>query len=121
MRLHLDARRGSVGAARHWVRDHLTAVAIAGQTLTISELLTSELVANAVLHGCGAVTVEVSIDAAEVVVTVRDQGEGVPVARTTGPEVPGGQGVRLVERLAARWGVEQEEPGKAVWFAVARG
>jgi anti-sigma regulatory factor (Ser/Thr protein kinase) len=86
------------------------------------ELLTSELVSNAVIHGGGAaVVVRAVLDGDFFVVAVSDTGDALPVMRSTGPEVPGGQGMRLVDRLAAAWGVDpSDDGGKTVWFRVSR-
>jgi anti-sigma regulatory factor (Ser/Thr protein kinase) len=51
-------------------------------------------------------------------VEVRDDGPGF--AWRAQPRVdeddPGGFGLLLIERLAARWGVVRDEAGTAVWF-----
>ena len=119
MRLRTDARRGSIRLARHWVRGHTEDHGAPPDVVAVVELLTSEIVANAVLHGAGEVVVDLTLDAGGITVSVSDEGDGMPVTRTTGPEVPGGQGVRLVDRLASRWGVDPvPSGGKVVWFRV---
>lgn len=119
MRLQVDPCRGSVRAARHWVRDHAEASGLPLETIKVVELLTSELVANAVRHGGGQIIVDLQLSAVELAVSVTDEGEGAPIMRTTGPEVPGGHGVRLIERLSTRWGVESHRTGgKTVWFVL---
>jgi anti-sigma regulatory factor (Ser/Thr protein kinase) len=92
-----------------------------GPVVPVVQLLTSELVANAVVHG-DSEEIEVALHLEDGVLTVgvRDMGRGMPVVRTTGPEVPGGQGLRLVERLADSVGVDRHgSGGKTVWFRVA--
>ena len=48
-------------------------------------------------------------------VEVRDHGYGLPVLDHAAG-LDGGLGLRLVDRLADRWGVDQFLPGKIVWF-----
>jgi anti-sigma regulatory factor (Ser/Thr protein kinase) len=120
--LRLERRRGSVATARHWARDLASGRGLDGDGVSTVELLTSELVANAIRHGSSPViTVRAIVRRAELVLAVTDGDDALPVVRTTGPEVPGGHGMRLVERLASRWGVRHEPGnGKTVWFAVPR-
>jgi len=84
----------------------------------VVELLTSELVSNAVLHGPrqGWVTVRAVRRNSQFTVAVTDQSPDPPVVRTTDADVPGGQGMRLVDRLSNAWGVQLDATGKAVWF-----
>jgi anti-sigma regulatory factor (Ser/Thr protein kinase) len=85
-------------------------------------LLLTELVNNAVVHGGvgpeGWVQVEIVGNSDHVHVEVRDDGPGF--AWRAEPRVeqddPGGFGLFLIERLAARWGVTRDEAGTAVWF-----
>lgn len=85
-------------------------------------LLLTELVNNAVVHGGvgpeGWVQVEIVGSSDHVHVEVRDDGPGF--AWRAQPRVeqddPGGFGLFLIERLAARWGVVRDEAGTAVWF-----
>lgn len=118
--IHLDGRPSSIRTARHWAVKHAQDAEVPPGLVRVIELLTSELVANALAHGSTEpVVVRLGIDADHLVVRVRDEGDDLPVVRTTGPRVPGGQGLRLVERLAARWGVDvHPSGGKTVWFAV---
>ena len=91
------------------------------ETLDVVRLLTSELVSNAMWHGLpGAFWVEVETKPGRVRVGVTDGGGGdvrfAPPHRW--PE--SGHGLRLVDALADRWGVERfvGRPGKRVWFEV---
>ncbi len=52
-------------------------------------------------------------------VAVTDQSPDPPVVRTTDVDVPGGQGMRLVDRLSSAWGVQLDATGKAVWFRLS--
>lgn len=84
------------------------------------ELLTSEAVANALHHGpTSPVHVAARLHDGRLTIRVADRGDNLPVVRTTGPEVPGGHGMRIIDRLAERWGVEPHpRGGKTVWFTV---
>jgi anti-sigma regulatory factor (Ser/Thr protein kinase) len=86
-------------------------------------LLVSELVANAVRHaGVGAdryLRVELRRWPQRVRVEVIDAGGlFAPVRPRPIDDEPGGWGLVLVERIAARWGVGHGAPGNRVWFEV---
>lgn len=86
------------------------------------ELLVTELVANAVLHGPAGKEsqVEVSLTAVSehVRVEVSDPGTGfTPPAQLPEPGAEGKFGLTLVDRIARRWGVE----GATVWAEIDRG
>jgi anti-sigma regulatory factor (Ser/Thr protein kinase) len=83
----------------------------------LTELLTSELVTNAVRHAATEIMLRVEADARMVRVEVTDTGPDLPVITDT-PDL-GGYGLRIVDELAARWGIEHApEDGKTVWFEV---
>jgi anti-sigma regulatory factor (Ser/Thr protein kinase) len=86
-------------------------------------LLVSELVANAVRHaGVGPdqyLRVEFRRWPRRVRVEVIDPGgQFAPVRSRPIDDEPGGWGLVLVERIAARWGVGHGAPGNRVWFEV---
>jgi anti-sigma regulatory factor (Ser/Thr protein kinase) len=86
-------------------------------------LLVTELVANAVQHaGVGA---EASVHVAvrhwpqRVRVEVVDPGTDLAIPRTrVSGDVPGGWGLVLVDRIAARWGVGRGPSRTCVWFEI---
>jgi two-component sensor histidine kinase len=87
-------------------------------------LLTCELVNNSVLHGQAGeedlIQVELCRTATGVRAEVSDSGPGfAPCGRDRDIEEPGGWGLVLVDRVAARWGVEHHQ-GTSVWFELAR-
>jgi two-component sensor histidine kinase len=87
-------------------------------------LLTCELVNNSVLHGEAGeqdvIEVELSRTASGVRAEVSDSGPGfAPSGRDQALDEPGGWGLVLVDRMAARWGVERAER-TSVWFELAR-
>ncbi|CAN5740811.1 ATP-binding protein [soil metagenome] len=81
-------------------------------------LLTSELVANAVVHAGAPVELIVDLDLSRLAVEVIDGStEGPALGR---PETLDtcGRGLDLVDRLSDAWGVTHVQPGKSVWFAL---
>ena len=93
---------------------------IGGASNQVVELLTGELVSNAVVHGPvdGTVTVQVQIDGTVVRVLVSDTGGGVPTVGHPEPTAPSGRGLALVEALSSAWGTQKRAGGKTVWFEV---
>ena len=84
-------------------------------------LLISELVTNAVVHARSTVTVDLAVsDDGPVLVRVHDESPVRPVPRRHHADRPGGRGMHLLESLAARWGVEETQTGKSIWFEVDR-
>jgi anti-sigma regulatory factor (Ser/Thr protein kinase) len=80
-------------------------------------LLTSELATNAVEHGAGDFTVEVTDTGHGVRVDVRDPSPSPPVVRAAQDLDEHGRGMRIVEAVATAWGTEMlPHDGKRVWF-----
>jgi anti-sigma regulatory factor (Ser/Thr protein kinase) len=87
-------------------------------------LLTSELINNSVRHGrvdeSDVIDIEVRATADVVRARVSDPGPGfVPRERAGAIDDPGGWGLVLVDRLAERWGVHNDER-TSVWFELTR-
>ena len=91
------------------------------EVLESLELLVTELVTNTVRHAGlgqdGFVELEIHVFPDEVRVEVRDPGRGFdPDVVRRRPEVRGdGWGLYLVDQIAERWGVHQDE-FQRVWF-----
>jgi anti-sigma regulatory factor (Ser/Thr protein kinase) len=87
----------------------------------VVELLTSELVTNAVKHGATDPNESILLSARRLDGTVRvevcDEGLASFDAEPDGTPLmePGGNGLVLVDALAARWGVDRGQPN-CVWF-----
>ena len=81
-------------------------------------LLVAELVTNSVRHAApGEVRVEAMMVEGFARVDVIDSGPAFdPEIRHT----VNGFGLRLVDKLASRWGVQREADGNRVWFEVDR-
>ena len=119
--LRVPANRGVVWIARHWITDRTRDSGVAAHLRLDIALLTSELVGNVLVHGCGGeLEVRYRETSGRVTVEVSDTEPSPPVLRDTGPLTVGGQGLRLVDLLAARWGhrARSGTPGKTVWFAI---
>lgn len=84
------------------------------------ELLTSEVVTNAIVHAGSAPELVVRVRRDRVRVEVNDKSPAVPVVRVVDPAAVSGRGMVIVEELAGAWGVEHIPRGKRVWFEVAR-
>jgi two-component sensor histidine kinase len=82
-------------------------------------LLATELVANSIKHATGSpdIRVAAALDEDFVRVEVLDTGPGFdPGVR----HESSGFGLRLVDKLASRWGVERGDLGTVVWFEIDR-
>ncbi|MFE5814536.1 ATP-binding protein [Streptomyces sp. NPDC056479] len=103
-----ETRRALRELLRHWGRP--------GRS-DIAELLTSELVTNALVHTDRDAVFTATVGPDGLRVEVRDF-----VARLPRPRVPNaddgtnGRGLILVQSLADAWGVRTHGVGKAVWF-----
>ena len=98
--------------------DHLRAWEVE-PAIDDSTLLVSELVTNAILHARSPIDLVVRKVRTAVRVEVYDEGSGL--ARPLHPELDAaaGRGLGLVEAVATRWGVDEAEVGKTVWFEIA--
>lgn len=87
-------------------------------------LLTSEVVTSAVIHGSlgrsPTSVVSVAADVDGVTISVTDPMPSPPVLRSPSAVAEvGGRGMRIVEHLAAEWGVRNTRHGKVVWFCLS--
>ena len=91
----------------------------------VIELLASEILTNAVVHGPadGHVTVRTAYRDGTFSVAVSDESPALPVLREPEPTAISGRGLHVVDSSAAAWGVDPRPGGKTVWFAfhLARG
>jgi anti-sigma regulatory factor (Ser/Thr protein kinase) len=110
----------SVPVARHVALDLLGAWK-APHDAGDAALLVTELVANVVDHLAGeaAFTLELSLAEDWLRISVVDGSALRPVVRQFDTGAPRGRGMRLVDCIADRWGVEDHADGKAVWFELA--
>jgi anti-sigma regulatory factor (Ser/Thr protein kinase) len=118
-RVDVDVPCGSEAPAfaRRLVRDQLGAGA-ARVVRAEAELIVSELVTNAVVHGVGAVRLRLAIDDDVVCGEVIDEGTGFEVeVRERSANQVSGRGLWLVASLARRWGIHSGS--SHVWFELA--
>jgi anti-sigma regulatory factor (Ser/Thr protein kinase) len=85
-------------------------------------LLVTELVSNSVRHARSeTVILKVLVGRAAVLTEVTDEGPGFdPTDAGTPGTDESGWGLFLVERLADRWGVNQDPDATRVWFELRR-
>lgn len=123
-RLRRRLRRSDLRAVpevRRALRELLTHWGEPGRA-DVAELLTSEIVTNALVHTDDEAIITATVRAHTLRVEVRDF-----VADGPKPRVPdaddgtGGRGLFLVQSLADTWGVCAEGVGKVVWFELDGG
>jgi anti-sigma regulatory factor (Ser/Thr protein kinase) len=89
------------------------------EQLATARLLVSELVTNAVVHGQGTVELRAELNDDRLRVEVIDQGGGLEAeVREQDFDEVGGQGLRIVDAEASRWGVH--EGTTHVWFELEK-
>jgi anti-sigma regulatory factor (Ser/Thr protein kinase) len=107
----------SVTAARRFATGLLQDVS-PDVTATV-ELLVSELATNCIRHTDSAFDLTIIHAGNEIRVEATDYDAGSPTMRSPQPTEPSGRGLRIVDALAAAWGVEHRSAqGKTVWFTV---
>jgi serine/threonine-protein kinase RsbW len=85
-----------------------------------AQLVASELVTNSLQHGEGAIQLRLKLMKDFLRIEVVDQGrDQAPAVRQEAPDESGGWGLRIVDQLAAQWGVF--EGTTHVWADVALG
>lgn len=116
----LEAGTDATGEAREHVRNDLGTTLPAGKVAD-AQLMTSELVANAVQHAsleAGAtIGLDITVAAGSINISVVDAGAGF--AHEEGDRDFGGWGLVIVEHLSDRWGIRQGHP-HSVWFEIDR-
>lgn len=107
MRLRLPKDHKAPLLARAFVRSSLCE-RHSRETRDEVELLVSELVTNAVLHGGSLVTLDVDCESPDgISASVSDSSTTWPVARRPGPMDEGGRGLELVDLISDAWGVRE--------------
>jgi anti-sigma regulatory factor (Ser/Thr protein kinase) len=110
--LSLERTADAPREARRHVRSHVPPSRLDDATLLVSELVT-----NAVKYGPEneAIRLIIGSDGERVRLTVHDAGLGpLPEMRNADDPAPGGHGLRIVDAVADRWGVERGST--RVWF-----
>lgn len=116
----LPAEPLSVRRARRYVADRVIALGF-GDLRSSAELLTSEIVTNALVHAHSGITVTVGEASGRLRVEVTDSLDLPlpPVPDSPDPETTHGRGLWLVDTIASKWGVESSGTGKLVWFELS--
>jgi len=103
-------RRFILGCCQQWHLEQLAETA---------ELLTAELVANAVVHARSEVTLTARQDRHGLLVEVDDLDSRPAHFTPAAPDALGGRGLVLIDNLAHTWGTTMNPSGKTVWFRLA--
>jgi anti-sigma regulatory factor (Ser/Thr protein kinase) len=83
----------------------------------VAVLLTSELVTNAVVHARSRIELRIRYQPNGVLrIEVVDESFREPFRLSAPTEATAGRGLAILDNLAARWGVQTLDTGKAVWF-----
>ena len=110
-----EARRLVREAVDGWPREQLDT----------AQLLVTELVANALLHGQGDIGLGIRVSDDLLRVEVSDTSTNLPRLVHPPPSMADetGRGLFLVEALSRAWGTRANQPsgGKTVWFELQRG
>lgn len=118
----ISARADGPARAREIVTYELSD-RVGRSTLDEVKLLVSELVTNGILHGHAGDDDTIVLDLevnANIRCAVLDHGSGFAGRAERAAGRGGGWGLRLVERLADRWGVTRTAEGTCVWFETTR-
>ncbi|MEZ0491684.1 SpoIIE family protein phosphatase [Kineococcus sp. TBRC 1896] len=114
-RWQLPSEPSSIGKARHAT---LRACAVWGLACgPRAEIVVSELVANAVLHGWGTIGLRLFDLEGHLRIEVEDDSPEQPQVVDARPDGAGGHGMRLVASLG-RWGSTPTRRGKVVWVEI---
>ncbi|HET7529400.1 MAG TPA: SpoIIE family protein phosphatase [Mycobacteriales bacterium] len=120
LELVLDAEADAVPRARRFTSEALSGVG--GAVAEDAELVVSELVTNALLHGSPPVVLRLWPGPERLRIEVEDSGRELPIRMRDSTESMTGRGLALVSQVAAGWGVERtDDARKLVWAELADG
>jgi anti-sigma regulatory factor (Ser/Thr protein kinase) len=120
----LDPEAVQVGRARERVRKALFGWGL-GEHAGLAELIVTELVTNAIVHGEGQIEVRLSWACGDLWAEVHDDGRGRPVRQRPSAADECGRGLEVIDGLVELYGgargvVEDGgSPGKTVYVAVS--
>jgi anti-anti-sigma factor len=119
--LELPVGVGAPGQARREVRE-ATAGKLSPPHSEVAVLLASELVTNAVLHpehrNNDSIGLRISTGDGRARVEVADSGAGFDPTVARRHKAVGGNGLRIVDRGASRWGTSRDDRFR-VWFEIS--
>lgn len=114
----LPASTEAPAMARRYLHEHATGLSPA--LLDDAEIVVSEIVTNAVLHGQPDITLRLKLRPPSVGVSVHDYGaSNLPNPDRPDETDPHGRGLLIATTLASAWGIDHHDgAGKTVWFEV---
>jgi GAF domain-containing protein len=114
--LDVGGDAGAVPAGRHFTSSALDG-AFGREVVEAAELVMTELLTNALLHGSAPVrlAVRVTPDGSTARLEVRDGSRALPVRPRPSSDAMTGRGLALVDALSSGWGVLPDADGKVVW------
>ncbi len=107
----------TIAQVRARVRDELR---LWGAPVTVQEdveLIVSELVTNALVHGRPGVELRLRSSRVHLVLEVEDRASYLPRRMRPGSDDEHGRGLQLVRLLSSQWGTRPTAHGKVVWCA----
>lgn len=120
-RIVLAGRESEVPLVRRDIIERVRAwgVPLDEETADAIRLVASELIANAVIHGSGPITVALYHTTGRLVIDVLDGSAAAPRVGSGGANAESGRGLSLVGLLALSWAWEPTDRGKRVWAELA--
>jgi anti-sigma regulatory factor (Ser/Thr protein kinase) len=107
-------------AARRFVRTALESVEADPVVIETAELLTDELVTNAIVHARSKSYLFIRAAKDIVRVEVTDPDDNLPSMAAPDTDALSGRGLAIVNGLASAWGVTRAgDGGKTVWFELS--
>ena len=119
-KVSLGPAASDVAVARRFVADRCRDWGC-GDVVEDAELVVSELVTNALVHGQSACELRAGLSDAALRLQVVDDGQGMPDPQAATDTDEHGRGLLLVSVLSTAWGVELlPDGGKIVWAELLR-
>jgi PAS domain S-box-containing protein len=107
----------SVGECRRFIRQVLLESS-REHLCDAAELVTSEVVTNALVHAGTEVKIAARLRPDGVRVEVSDGSAHLPTTKNYASLAATGRGLQLLEQMVDRWGVDPHAEGKTVWFEI---
>jgi anti-sigma regulatory factor (Ser/Thr protein kinase) len=114
----LPQATSSARTARTFNRETLSSWELAHSYDDVA-LVVNELVANAVLHGQGPITLSLARRDHAVRIEVLDDSSALPEHRAPSETRLDGRGLAIVAAIAQEWGATRNGHGKSVWAEVS--